>query len=122
MVCRKGIYTPVRTLLGECNWLSVSQLVFYHSVVLLRKIRQSQKPKYLYEMFTINRRYETRGENLGKLDSASEIPPVQGLNLKSFRWRSIQAWNSLPTRIRNVENLQVFKRYLKDWIRENLDI
>ena len=122
LICRKGIYTPVRTLLNECNWLSVSQLVFFHSVVLLRKIRQCQKPKYLHEMFTINRRYNTRGENIGKLSSASDVLPVQGLNLKSFRWQSIQAWNSLPVRIRQIENVQVFKKHLKHWIKENLEV
>ena len=121
-VCKKGIYTPVRTLLSECNWLSVSQLVFFHSVVLLRKVRQSQKPEYLHEMYTINRRYNTRGENIGKLDSSSGIPPVHGLNLKSFRWRSLQAWNLLPTRIRQITNIEAFKKNLKVWIKDNLDI
>ena len=122
LVCRKGIYTPVKTLLCECNWLSVAQLAFYHGVILLYKVRQCKKPRYLFDMFTTSRRYNTRGENLGKLASSSEISPVHGLNLKSFRWRSIQAWNSLPTRIRDMTNIEVFKKHLKEWVQENLDV
>ena len=48
LVCRKGIYTPISTLLGECNWLSVSQLIVYHSLVLLYKVQKCHEPKYLY--------------------------------------------------------------------------
>ena len=35
VVARRGKYTPVAELLGQCGWLSVKQLVFYHSVVLI---------------------------------------------------------------------------------------
>ena len=37
-VTRLGIFTPVKTLLKQCGWLSVHQLVFFHTVVLLFKI------------------------------------------------------------------------------------
>jgi len=41
---------------------------------------------------------------------------------ESFRWRSLQAWNLLPTRIRQIANIEAFKKHLKVWIKENLDI
>ena len=39
LVTNCGLYTPTKTLLKECGWLSVSQLVFYHTVVLLFKVQ-----------------------------------------------------------------------------------
>ena len=36
-VTKLGIFTPVQTLLRQCGWLSVNQLVFYHTVILLFK-------------------------------------------------------------------------------------
>ena len=46
-VAKVGIYTPVQTLLRQCNWLSVHQLVFYHTTILLFKTIQNKNPKYL---------------------------------------------------------------------------
>ena len=77
LVCRKGIYTSIKSPLRECNWLSLRQLTVYHSLVLLFKVQKCQQPKYLYGMFTIERRYNTRGEGIGKLDCVSVSPPTQ---------------------------------------------
>ena len=122
LVCRKGIYTPIETLLTECNWLSVAQLVVFHSIVLLYKVQKSQRPSYLFHMFTSERRYATRGENHGKLQLFSMNPPAQKLNCRSFRWRSLQTWNQLPANIRQIDNIDEFKSKLKTWIREHVEI
>ena len=47
-VTRLGIFTPVKTLLKQCGWLSVHQLVFFHTVVLLFKKIHNLSPDYLY--------------------------------------------------------------------------
>ena len=39
LVC---IYTPISTLLRNCGWLSVRQLVVYHSLLLLFKIKRDK--------------------------------------------------------------------------------
>ena len=44
-VTRRGKYTSTRNLLTECGWLSVNQLVFFHTVLLLFKVRKNKKPK-----------------------------------------------------------------------------
>jgi hypothetical protein len=46
LVTKLGWYTPVKTLLLQCGWLSVHQLVHYQSLVLVFKIRDVNKPKY----------------------------------------------------------------------------
>ena len=62
VVTNQGIFTSTKVLLRECGWLSVAQLVFFHSVVLLFKTRLTKKPRYLFEMAEIqeNTRYGTR--------------------------------------------------------------
>ena len=122
LVCRKGIYTPISTLLSECNWLSVSQLIVQHSLVLFYKIQKCHEPKYLYEMFTTERRYNTRGEGIGKLDCVAVNPPTLSINSRSFRWRTVQLWNQLPASLRQSKSLVDFKAKLKTWIRENVAI
>ena len=47
-VARRDRYTSVKDLLKECGWLSVRQLVFHHSVILIYKTIQTKQPKYMY--------------------------------------------------------------------------
>ena len=49
-VTKLGIFTPIRTLLKQCAWLSVNQSIFFHTVVLLYKTLQNQSPVYLLSM------------------------------------------------------------------------
>ena len=60
LVCKEGKFTPIKTLLENCGWLSIRQLVAFHRVLLVFKIRQEGKPKYFVEKFTSNSHYKTR--------------------------------------------------------------
>ena len=48
-VTKKNRFTPTKTLMKECGWLNVKQLMVYHSIVQLHKTVQSQMPEYLYK-------------------------------------------------------------------------
>ena len=43
---RLGWYTQVSTILKQCGWLSVRQLLHYHSLLLAFKMIQDKKPAY----------------------------------------------------------------------------
>ena len=124
LVTRHGLYTPTKTLLKECGWLSVSQLVFFHTVLLLFKTRKFGKPTYLFDMAVSadNSRYETRSSQAGKLKAVGAKVPIQSLNLNSFKWRSVRFWNMLPPELRQLEDQMEFKRKLKIWVQQNVKI
>ena len=48
VVCKGDKFTSVSTLLKQCGWLSVKQLVFFHSVVLVYKTFLTTYPKYIF--------------------------------------------------------------------------
>ena len=48
-VAKLNFSTPIQTLLKTCGWLSVRQLMVYHSVLLLHKTLHFQAPQYLHE-------------------------------------------------------------------------
>ena len=121
-VTKLGIYTPVQTLLRQCGWLSVNQLVFYHTVILLFKTLHNQTPKYLHEMTSTELHYPARQAQPGKLRVVAEYVPEQGLHYKSYKWRSTRSWNQLPPDIRTMHNLVQFKVNLKAWVLLNIDI
>ena len=60
LVTRLGWFTPVSTLLKQCGWLSVRQLVHYHSLTLAFKITAEKKPAYFVDKLDFNFPYRTR--------------------------------------------------------------
>ena len=50
VVTRLDWCPSTKHLLSQCGWLSVNQLIFYHSVLQLHKVRLSGSPMYLYTM------------------------------------------------------------------------
>ena len=121
-VTRLGIFTPVKTLLKQCGWLSVNQLIFFHTVVLLFKTLENQSPQFLLDMAGTKYNYETRAKDAGKLRVVSDYKPDNSLNLKSYRWRSSKYWNQLPQDITSTKSLYKFKGKLKVWVLKNIDI
>ena len=115
-ITKKSWYTPTRTLLLECNWLSIKQLIFYHTVLQVWKVRTAQVPGY------INAKIKsaiTRSATEGTL----RVPSVEtSLSSKSFMVRSAVMWNAVPPSIRSTQKFETFKSKLKKWAKANIDI
>ena len=60
MVTKCGWFTPTETILKQCGWLSIRQLVVYHNVLQVYKIRKTHQPEYLYNKFKSNSLQNTR--------------------------------------------------------------
>ena len=109
-------FTPTRTLLRQCNWLSVQQLIFYHTAIQMWKIRKYELPVSLHDRFHLR---STRSGSEGALT----IPPSDtSLAKKSFSVRAAATWNQIPVTIRNTESFTNFKRNLKQWVLVNIPI
>ena len=52
VVTKLDRFTPIKVLLTQCGWLSVKQLMIYHSLVLLHRVFQTKKPDFLYQKIT----------------------------------------------------------------------
>ena len=119
LVTKKDWTTPVHTLLQQCGWMSVKQLVEFHSLVLVYKIRSESKPVYLHGKLN-KLKYNTRmAANNG---IKQWVKYNHELYNDSFVPRSIGSWNILPSQIKSSENLATFKRLLKPWIKSNVTL
>ena len=92
------------------GWLTVQQLIVYHSVIAVFRIRRSKKPEYLAKSLT-------RDNKLGNIivDNSK-----LGLYQKSFVPRTSKIWNQLPQDWRETKKIQSFKRDLKKWVFDNV--
>ena len=134
-VARLNIFTPTKTLMKACGWMSVRQLLAYHSLVLLHKTMASQTPVYLYQKIT------SVGDFAYKTRQAAACPPgfsfevshpidsarirqgqgsKLGLSKQGWCWKSVELYNTLPTDMRLERKMPSFKKRLKDWIRLNV--
>ena len=52
LVTKLDIFTPTSVLLQQCGWMSVKQLMAYHSIVLLHKTLKNQTPSFLFQKVT----------------------------------------------------------------------
>ena len=112
--------TSVAVLLLQCGWLSVRQLILFHSMVLVFKIKQEGKPRYLHEKLSTSFNYETR---LAKTNAIRKLEKIgSDYRKQSFIPRSTDQWNKLPAKTRNQSELKVFKTELRSWIKKNVSL
>ena len=98
-------------LYKKLGWLSVNQLISYHDLITVFRIRNSSEPEYLAEFL--------RNDNR----NGSIVVPNQRLSVtqKSFVFRGSTLWNQLPLNVRNSAKIGSFKRGVKQWIISNID-
>ena len=111
-------FTPVDTLLQQCGWLSIFQLVHYHSLVLVYQVKADRKPIYFSNRFNSEFSRQTRlarGGGIRRLQK-SQSSVAQA----AFQVRAAQLWNDLPVDIRRCSTIVSFKGKLKKWIKSNI--
>ena len=119
-VTRGDWSAPSKELLRQCGWLSVNQLIFYHSVLLVYKVKQSKHPRYLHIMHNSwTYPYLTRQAETGLIRVINK--PKLELAKNSFRWRAANYFNKLPLDIRTCSKSEEFKVKVKPWILGNVD-
>ena len=112
--------TPVAELLKQCGWLSVQQLIAYHSVVQVYKIMQNESPKFLYSMFSATYSYKTKYSQGGLIKHTRSFR--LDITESSFRWRAAKAYGELPLETRKLKTCKEFKISAKKWVKENVPL
>ena len=120
IITKLGWGTRTSVLLKQLGWLSIKQLIDYHSLILVFKVNQNKKPAYLHGKFKQNFGYRTR-QATGNCIQISGTPGGDKTKTAFFH-RSIVLWNSLPLNLRKSQNLLKFKMELKKWIMMNIAI
>ena len=110
IVVSAGMRTDRRQLLSRVGWMSVVQLIYYHTALCTFRIRRSKEPEYLHNIMNTNNRAD------------KIIVPYSTLSLamESYCFRGANDWNRLPEDIRNCPRISSFKQQLKGWIFKNV--
>ena len=133
-VTKRNTFTPTKMLMKECGWLTVKQLMEYHSLIQVHKTIQNQTPSYLYNRVSSQlsllgeaeeqRRtyhYQTRQQASGALRQLPGVEARLELSERSWCWRAARSYNSLPDRIKRLTKLSKFKTELKTWVKQTIE-
>ena len=120
LVTRQPWNTSVSANLSQCGWLSVRQLVAYHSLLQVYKTRTTKLPLHLYKKLSTDFIYNTRLAKGNGIQMNRKMHSELAKN--NFCYRSIKLWNKLPNHIKQSESLSKCKQHLKIWIKNNINI
>ena len=81
-------YTTTKTLLNQCNWLSVNQLVLFHSLTLVYKTLEHRSPKYLYKKLSDNSHFQYRTRFAQQNSIGPRYDANHQLSKRSFQFRA----------------------------------
>ena len=114
-VTKVSWFTATRQLLKQCGWMSIKQLVFYHTALTMHKTLKSGKPVYTRQKLSHDFPYQTRQATGGHVRHAAVADG-------SFISRGTAAYNSIPDSLRSTQSLPIFKKKLKTWTLVNSPI
>ena len=102
--------SPRLPMYSKLKWLTVNQLITYHTLLTIFKIRKCGEPEYLAKFLKNDNR-------AGRI-----IVPNTQLSLakKSFVWRGSEQWNLLSSQLRDSTKIGHFKRGARNWVLENI--
>ena len=110
LVTNSGIRTNRKELFEKTGWMTVKQLIYYHTSLCTFRVRSSNEPEYLAEVMNNNNR---RNKII--------IPHSRlSLAMNSYCFRGSTQWNALPEAVRTTSSMNCFKKQLKTWIHSNV--
>ena len=98
-------------MFDKLGWMTVQQLIAYHTLIAIYRIRQSKEPEHLADILTRDNIYGRIILKNSKL----------GLYRNSFAYRGSLLWNKLLEALRKLEKIGKFKKNVREWVESNVD-
>ena len=99
-------FTRTKNLLTKLNWLSIHQLIYYHSFLIIYKITSKKTPR----------------RNFRHLENGPIFPGRIDLTKRRLSKTVLSIYKNVDPAIRNGEKISVFKKRIKIWIKKNIRI
>ena len=97
--------TRTKELMVQNNWLTVQEMVRYHSTVLMWKTIYNRKPRHIFNKLDIDENYKI-DQNESRLQ----------FTRRGYRHRTTTHWNEMTEDLRTNQSIASFKKSLKSWI------
>ena len=102
-------------LLRRVGWMSVRQLIEFHTVLQAHKTLTSGLPRPLHASLCTEYPYRTRGATSGLIRLGNNV------STESFRFRAMNSYNKVPAKVKE-GSIPTVKKNLKQWVLKNIPI
>ena len=100
-------------LLKKVGWMSVRQLVEFHTVLQAHKTLATGLPRPLHSSLFTEHPYRTRAAASGNIRLGANI------STDSFRFRAMTSYNAVPEKVKK-GSISTVKKNLKQWVLDNV--
>ena len=102
-------------MLRTVGWMSIRQLIVYHTVLQAHKTLTTGKPSILYDSLVSQYPYQTRRATSGQIRLRDRICT------RTFKYRAMVNFNRVPEDVRQ-GTLPTVNKKLKQWVLKNIPI
>ena len=121
IITKRKYDTPIKQLLEDSGYMSIHQLIAYHTLLTVFKVIMTGEPVHLAKRFGV--------EQLGKVGIRARrrqldirVDYTLSIARFGFIYRGAQLWNMIPVDLKTATTLREFKIKIKPWIASNLGI
>ena len=104
------------------KWLSVENLVILYTSNLCHKIIQRKTPKYLYERLITDTNKNTLTKTGNKLGTKPGNIGKSTHMINTYCSSIYEIYNNLPPILISINEKQIFKKYLKRYLHNKMDL
>ncbi len=108
-------YDHITPVLQQLQWLPVKSILLYRDGVLAFKCVKGLAPSYLTVGF--QKRSTVHDKDTRNKDLLTVPYYKSASGQRTFSYRSIRLWNSLPIELRELNEIGRFKRELKEFLK-----
>ena len=106
-------YCRITPLMRELHWLPIRQRIHFKMLLFTFKAIHGIAPLYIQDLVQV----KSQGAyNLPVLLDAPSIRTKVTLGDRAFQVAAPKLWNSLPSELRLINNIDIFKRHLKTYL------
>ena len=114
IISGKRKFDHISSTIKDLGWLSVQDMLAYRDAQMVYKIINGSVPLYLKNF--VKRRSDVHNRSTRNSHNL-DIPKCRtSFAQRSFGYRAIKLWNSLPNNVRESTSLNTFKQSLKTWL------
>ena len=112
LVVQANRYSHITPILKQLHWLPIKQRIKYKILLTVFKCIMGKAPAYLQELLVVKEMdRDLRSKNHTVLQSTSNSSKSWGD--RAFSIAGPRLWNRLPTRLKAIDSIEVFKKELK---------
>ena len=111
--------TPVSVLCSRSGQLSVHQRTAVFTLSAVHKALKNQEPSYSHSLLCP---VQDPGQPDRIQTNCKRVESKLSISRASFYYRGSRLYNQLPASMTNISKLDVFKKSIKQWVKDNIPL